>query len=158
MRVVWSLTHAIPRKDEIDGSIADAVKSLARRPIEDQHDFWKTLLSQPNMLRQLRGINFRGRGGDPKANPFVEAVNRAVVLGFFRFVREFWRGGTRRLTSPLITHDALSWLAKTQREDGDWFVGTADIRKGGAKKSTDPIFTYWGTAWAAIGIMKTLPK
>lgn len=60
-------------------------------------------------------------------------------------------------TDPAVQR-GWSWLAKTQREDGDWFVGTADIRKGGAKRSTDPIFTYWGTAWAAIGIMKTLPK
>lgn len=60
-------------------------------------------------------------------------------------------------TDPAVQR-AWRMLAATQREGGDWFVGTADIRKGGAKKTTDPIFTYWGTAWAAIGIMKTLPK
>lgn len=60
-------------------------------------------------------------------------------------------------TDPAVER-GWAMLARTQREDGDWFVGTADIRKGGAKKSTDPIFSYWGTGWAAIGIMKTLPK
>jgi squalene-hopene/tetraprenyl-beta-curcumene cyclase len=60
-------------------------------------------------------------------------------------------------TDPSVQR-AWSFLKKTQREDGDWLVSTANIRKAGAKKTTDPIFSYWGTAWAAIGIMKTLPK
>jgi hypothetical protein len=60
-------------------------------------------------------------------------------------------------TDPTVQR-AWSFLKKTQREDGDWLVSTANIRKAGAKKTTDPIFSYWGTAWAAIGIMKTMPK
>lgn len=53
---------------------------------------------------------------------------------------------------------AWSFLARTQRPDGDWLVPSGNLRKKGDKKSTDPIFSYWGTAWAAIGILQTLPK
>ena len=60
-------------------------------------------------------------------------------------------------SDPAVTK-AWSFLVKTQLDGGDWLVSTGPIRKGGAKKSTDPIFSYWGTGWAAIGIMQTLPK
>jgi hypothetical protein len=53
---------------------------------------------------------------------------------------------------------AWSFLVKTQLADGDWLVPSGSLRKGGEKKSTDPIFSYWGTGWAALGILKTLPN
>jgi len=60
-------------------------------------------------------------------------------------------------TDPSVVK-GWSFLIKTQRDSGDWLVPAAYLRKGGAKKTTDPIFSYWGTGWASIGIMQTLPK
>src|SRR5262245_34056070 len=49
---------------------------------------------------------------------------------------------------------AQAYLVKTQRADGAWFVPTTK-----SKKNEKPIMaTYWGTAWAAIGLARTLPK
>lgn len=44
------------------------------------------------------------------------------------------------------------FLAKTQLEDGSWKVPSTK------PNSKDPsIAAYWGTAWAAIGLLRTLP-
>jgi hypothetical protein len=54
------------------------------------------------------------------------------------------------------------FLIKTQRDDGSWLVPTRAIHSVegiSAKRlaKTDPINTYWGSAWATIGLVHTLP-
>lgn len=47
---------------------------------------------------------------------------------------------------------ARDFLAKTQLEDGSWKVPSTK------PDSKDPsIAVYWGTAWAALGLLRTLP-
>lgn len=46
---------------------------------------------------------------------------------------------------------ARSWLTRTQRDDGSWLVKTRG-------KSNDVVISYYGTGWAALGLMKTLPS
>jgi hypothetical protein len=53
---------------------------------------------------------------------------------------------------------AWAFLAQTQRADGSWLVPSANLRTSGPKASTEPIFSCWGTGWAVIGIMSTLPR
>lgn len=45
---------------------------------------------------------------------------------------------------------ARSWLTRTQRDDGSWLVKTRG-------KSNDIVISYYGTGWAVLGLMKTLP-
>ena len=56
---------------------------------------------------------------------------------------------------------AWKFLVATQAEDGSWGVPTASWTKVGSKpdrlKRLDPIYRYWGTAWATIGLARTLP-
>ncbi len=48
---------------------------------------------------------------------------------------------------------ARDFLVGTQREDGSWHVPSTK------PKSKDvSISSYWGTAWAAIGLLRTLPE
>jgi hypothetical protein len=57
-------------------------------------------------------------------------------------------------------HRARGYLLKTQREDGSWLV---PARQYSAKtdvnylKGADAVYTYWGTGWATIGLLQSLP-
>ncbi len=55
---------------------------------------------------------------------------------------------------------ARQWLLAHQRESGEWFTkstlitalpGEAHIQR------TDGIYTFWGTAWATLGLLESLP-
>jgi hypothetical protein len=49
---------------------------------------------------------------------------------------------------------AVQFLTATQEPDGSWKVrGT----KTGKKDSIEETATYWGTAWAAIGLLQSIP-
>jgi hypothetical protein len=48
---------------------------------------------------------------------------------------------------------AWKFLLQTQRADGSWYAPT---KKPNAKDN--PIAAYWGSAWATIGLLHTLPQ
>ncbi len=48
---------------------------------------------------------------------------------------------------------AWKYLVAGQRPDGSWYAPT---KKPTAKDN--PIAIYWGSAWAAIGLVRTLPQ
>jgi len=48
------------------------------------------------------------------------------------------------------------YLLSTQAEDGVWSVPPENIT-GTRRKNLQPIYRYWATAWAAIGLLETLP-
>lgn len=50
---------------------------------------------------------------------------------------------------------AWTFLVKTQRPDGSWYVPTT---KKGKQKDNEGLSSYWGSAWAVIGLARTLPK
>jgi squalene-hopene/tetraprenyl-beta-curcumene cyclase len=52
---------------------------------------------------------------------------------------------------------AHRFLLESQREDGSWNVSADRVRAGMRNDSLDEVFTYWGTAWASIGLLKTMP-
>ena len=57
-------------------------------------------------------------------------------------------------TDPLIA-DARRFLISTQAETGSWPVRGTKAKKQDRVEETA---TYWGTAWAAIGLLATLPE
>ena len=60
---------------------------------------------------------------------------------------------------------AQRWLITTQREDGGWPIDITHIsqidRSAPAKaksfKEATGIYTFWGSAWATLGLLHTLP-
>jgi squalene-hopene/tetraprenyl-beta-curcumene cyclase len=53
-----------------------------------------------------------------------------------------------------IIANAINHLASTQNEDGSWSVnGTKEASKNRFAKTSN----YWGTCWAAIGLLETMP-
>ncbi len=61
--------------------------------------------------------------------------------------------------SPAVRR-ARAYLLQTQREDGAWLVKSIGISNGNPAKieERDGIYTYWGTAWATLGLVRTMPK
>jgi hypothetical protein len=49
---------------------------------------------------------------------------------------------------------AAAFLLRTQRPDGSWDVPQESINQ---RKRNLNVYTYWGTAWATIGLLQTLP-
>jgi hypothetical protein len=54
-----------------------------------------------------------------------------------------------------VLSKARAYLARTQKDDGSWAVDGLTAKP---KPSKEPIYRYWGTAWAAIGLARTLPE
>lgn len=53
---------------------------------------------------------------------------------------------------------AQKYLLDTQDKDGSWKNLPKKIFKPARAKRVEPIYTYWGTAWAAIGLARSLPE
>jgi squalene-hopene/tetraprenyl-beta-curcumene cyclase len=63
------------------------------------------------------------------------------------------------VNNPAIQR-ARTFLLQTQREDGSWLVKSIGISNGNPAKieERDGIYSYWGSAWATLGLLRTLPK
>ncbi|MCX7422549.1 MAG: terpene cyclase/mutase family protein [Planctomycetia bacterium] len=59
-----------------------------------------------------------------------------------------------------VFRDARKFLLMSQQADGSWLTPSKNISKTTVPerlKVRDEIYHYWGTAWAALGLLETLP-
>ena len=57
-------------------------------------------------------------------------------------------------STDAAVQSAIKFLVETQRDDGSWAVkGTKEKKKANIEETA----VYWGTTWAAIGLLETLP-
>ncbi len=61
-------------------------------------------------------------------------------------------------TDPTVIDKARKFLIGSQQPQGHWLVPADRIRDRARRASVDEIFSYWGTAWATIGLLQTLPE
>jgi hypothetical protein len=55
---------------------------------------------------------------------------------------------------------AQAYLRDSQQPDGSWKVSTTSFHPLTGKPRdarTDDVYTYWGSGWATIGLLQTLP-
>jgi hypothetical protein len=61
-----------------------------------------------------------------------------------------------------VVRRARKFLVESQTPDGSWTIPPASWTKTASTperiQKLDPIYRYWGTAWASIGLARTLPE
>lgn len=53
---------------------------------------------------------------------------------------------------------AWRYLISTQEPDGSWKALSRQALGAGAAKKVNAVTTHWGTGWAAIGLIRTMPR
>lgn len=69
-------------------------------------------------------------------------------------------GGPGAAGETAAIERAVGFLSALQKEGGSWFVPTTAFHPpAGSERdhATDEVYTYWGTAWATLGLLHTLP-
>ncbi|OAI55175.1 hypothetical protein AYO44_00230 [Planctomycetaceae bacterium SCGC AG-212-F19] len=66
--------------------------------------------------------------------------------------------GIEGVTETPVIGKAWKYLLTTQQKDGNWAVTTNQVRPKSNGAKADHVYTYWGTAWATIGLLRTLPE
>lgn len=56
-----------------------------------------------------------------------------------------------------VVDRGIRFLTQHQQDNGSWQVPATRIRDEPSNESLDEIFSYWGTAWATIGLLHSLP-
>jgi hypothetical protein len=65
------------------------------------------------------------------------------------------------LADAAAVRRACDYLIDSQTDDGSWSVPGRAISSAATEarlKKVSPIYRYWGTAWATIGLLGTLPE
>jgi hypothetical protein len=122
----------VERKLGTPRDVEERVKALLARQNEDGGWSADVALRQPSDAfatgQALYALNLAGKGDEKEK----EAIERAT-----------------------------EFLVKTQQKNGSWTVLTKAFSpsEGNAtrEKKTDEVYTYWGTAWATLGLLHTLP-
>ena len=80
-------------------------------------------------------------------------VDRLAIRGWLGALQQ--RGLAKRSAARALSalRTFYRFLAATQGQDGSW-----KVRSTKAKPKDDSMSSYWGTAWAAIGLLRTLPR
>lgn len=89
---------------------------------------------------------------DPEKSPNSDPLTTGQVL--------YTLGVIGRGQSNPHVQRAWSYLSRTQQADGSWSVPWLTFMVENNKDHTDgdKVFSYWGTTWAALGLLNTLPK
>ncbi|MBY0524024.1 MAG: terpene cyclase/mutase family protein [Gemmataceae bacterium] len=93
-----------------------------------------------------------GGWGWVTANPGSDAYATGLVL--------YVLGTVGRKGSDSTVQKACKYLLTTQRSEGDWFVHRKTI-SAPVKKSDEEgtaVYSYWGSGWAVLGLLRTLPE
>jgi squalene-hopene/tetraprenyl-beta-curcumene cyclase len=69
------------------------------------------------------------------------------------------RTASAEMLAPAVSR-AVGYLLDAQQADGSWKVNTRNVREAPETRArrTDPIYAYWGTAWAVLGLLQTMPE
>lgn len=99
------------------------------------------------MIEQLRSLQ------KPDGGWGWMTADESDALGTGMAVYALLRAGTERTDTTI--QRAQQFLVSTQRKDGSWPVKGTKAKKKGSIQETA---VYWGTCWAVIGLVESLPQ
>ena len=120
-------------------------------------------LGKPEDADALRGEILKQQRGDGGWSSFIgENMSDPLATGQVLYALHAEAADPR--TAEAIARAQL-WLCKTQREDGSWPIDITHIskmdRSATAKaksfKDATAIYTYFGSGWATIGLLQSVP-
>jgi Squalene-hopene cyclase C-terminal domain len=118
----------------------------------------KTYGKLERVKERIRDLAVRQNAdGGWTANPALNKESDAFATG--QSLYALIRSGVA-VDDPAI-QKGRDFLLKAQRKDGSWEVLTPTFHPKtgkGRDANTDAVYTYWGTAWAALGLLHTLPE
>jgi len=128
----------------------DSTEALALRLLVPTRDSMRTPLAHSELLARQRpdGGWAYLKDGEP-SDAF------ATGLALYALTAASQKPDDRVVTA------ARRFLQKSQRPEGDWLVSSRSIHRADVaddyRARTDEIYGYWGTGWATIGLIHTLP-
>jgi Squalene-hopene cyclase C-terminal domain len=130
-----------------------AVRWLNQTPVRGQSQplVLRTLVAAQNgdkdavlrNVQQLRSLQQEDGGWSQIAGLSTDALATGQALYAF--------GAAGIPSSDAAISRAWRFLLSTQRDDGSWLVHTRN------PNSHDPIISFYGTGWATLGLIRTLP-
>jgi hypothetical protein len=95
-------------------------------------------------------------GGGWSANLEQHQPSDAFATGQCVYALCLAGGGDEKVKAAIGR--ACKFLLTKQEKNGSWIVPTTAFHPPtGRERKTDPVYTYWGTAWARLGLLHTLP-
>jgi hypothetical protein len=94
--------------------------------------------------------------GGWSANPELRRPSDAFATGQSLYALCLAGGGDQKVKDAV--ERGRKFVLSKQEKNGSWDVATTAFHPSNWRdKKTDPIYTYWGTAWATLGLLHTLP-
>jgi hypothetical protein len=151
---------ALAREGAADESLRATIQRtrefIEKAPPGESSEWWAVRLlferrfGEKDQAEKLLGELLNHQHGDGGWGWLIDEESDALATGvvLYALSREH-----SEQTAAAIGR-AHRFLVRTQQTDGSWIVKSTQRRH---KDAVKPTSTYWGTAWAAIGILKTLP-
>lgn len=113
----------------------------------------KDLATATELLKQLKAEQNPDGGWGWIRREESDAIATGQALYVFSRLRN--EGKLKSDSLALLTEKAVNYLLAAQTEDGSWPTrGTKKNRKDRIEETA----TYWGSGWAAIGLLYSLPN
>lgn len=163
---MWA-TLALAQYDAADKKrseqIERAVAYVRQQPEQsDNHEWLATRLlfeeqfGTAGDVAKLRQQLLERRNADGGWGWSKDGPSDPFTTGLAIYVLAKVRGGD----DSAVFRDARKYLLSVQQPDGSWLTPSKNITKTTVPErllARDEIYHYWGTAWAALGLLETLP-
>jgi squalene-hopene/tetraprenyl-beta-curcumene cyclase len=125
--------------------------------------FYARQFGKPEEVKALIDGLVKQQRGDGGWSSFI-GENMSDPLATGQVLYALQPAASEKPVADAITK-AQAWLVKTQNEDGSWPIDITHVSKvdrsaeAKAKSFKDAmgIYTYWGTSWATIGLLQSIP-
>jgi antitoxin component of MazEF toxin-antitoxin module len=97
--------------------------------------------------------------GGWEANPELHQPSDAFATGQSLYALCLAGNGDEKVKAAI--ERACKFLVAKQEQNGSWLVPTTVFHPSSGRpardRKTDDVYTFWGTAWATLGLLHTLP-
>ena len=168
MWAILALAATDPQKPQQKSAIEKGVAYVRKQPASLDNREWlatrllfESRFGSAEDSAALRRQLIAARNSDGGWGWEKEVLSDSLTTGLALYVLAKTASSDPAKGQPSEIQSAREWLLTNQQPDGSWLTPSRNITK-----STDPerlkvrdaIYHYWGTAWAAIALLESLPS